>query len=246
MMFIHAIGFAEFAKGSVLCNLFKTNYKHMKAFIIILSFFISFQLFAQEDDWKLWYRFPAQVWEEALPVGNGRLGGMIFGTIERERISLNEETIWSFPFNPVTATSKTQYLIEKQRELIFQGKYKEADELRVQDLDIPEDFDIIEETIAGMYGDGRSIYKPLADLYLHFGSSESIPYDYRRELDIENAVAAVTYKIDEVTYRREVIASHPDQAIVVRLTASEPGKISFSSKMTRRMDLKDDMYRYDA
>jgi len=217
----------------------------MKTTYFILSLFISFQLFAQENNWKLWYRFPAQEWEEALPVGNGRLGGMIFGTIERERISLNEETIWSFPFNPVTATSKTQYLIEKQRELIFQGKYKEADELKVQDLDIPENAKIIVEKIEGMYT-GRSIYKPLADLYLHFGSTESILYDYRRELDIENAVASVFYKIDDVTYKREVIASYPDQAIVVRLTANKPGKISFSSKMTRRVDVKDDMYRYDA
>ncbi|ALJ04507.1 hypothetical protein APS56_04845 [Pseudalgibacter alginicilyticus] len=217
----------------------------MKARFIILLPLISFQLFAQENNFDLWYRFPAQEWEEALPVGNGRLGGMIFGTIEHERISLNEETIWSFPFKPVTATSKTRNLIKKQRELIFEGKYKEADELKVQDLDIPKNAKIIEEQIEGMYT-GRSIYKPLADLYLHFGSTESIPYDYRRDLDIENAVASVTYKIDDVTYRREVIASYPDQAIVVRLTASKPGKISFSSKMTRRVDVKDDMYRYDA
>ena len=216
-----------------------------KILIFILLIVNSIGLWAQGNDWKLWYRYPAQEWEEALPVGNGRLGGMVYGTIDREHISLNEETIWSFPFDPITANSETQYLIKKQRELIFQGKYKEADELKVQDLDIPENAKIIEEQIKDMYT-GRSIYKPLADLYLHFGSTESIPYDYRRELDIENAVATVTYKIDDVTYKREVIASYPDQAIVVRLTADKPGKISFSSKMTRRVDVKDDMYRYDA
>ena len=117
-------------------------------YVLILSLLVAFQTLAQERDEVLWYRYPAREWEEALPVGNGRLGGMIFGTIDRERISLNEETIWSFPFKPVTATSETQYLIKKQRELIFQGKYKEADKLKVQDLDIPRDV-ILKEQIEG-------------------------------------------------------------------------------------------------
>ena len=204
-----------------------------------------YNLKEESNNCKLWYRYPAQEWEEALPVGNGRLGGMIFGTVDREKISLNEETIWSFEAKPVTATSTTQYLLAEKRKLIFEGKYKEADQLKLEDIIIPGNATIVNENIKGMLG-GRSIYKPLADLYLHFGSSESIPYDYRRELNIENAIASVTYKIDEVTYKREVFASFPDQAIVIRITANKPGKISFSSSMTRRTDVKDDMYRYDA
>ncbi len=217
----------------------------MRKLFFIIGLLPCLNLSSQDNDWKLWYRYPANEWEEALPVGNGRLGGMIFGGIERERISLNEESIWSFPFKPVMASSKTQYLIEGQRKLIYEGKYLEADQLAVDEIELPENATIIEREIEDMYT-GRSIYKPLADLYLHFGSTESIPTDYKRELDIESAVSTVTYKIDEVTYTREVIASYPDQAIVVRLTADKPGMISFSSKMTRRVDVKDDMYRYDA
>ncbi len=198
-----------------------------------------------QQEWKIWHRYPAREWEEALPVGNGRLGAMIYGGIDREHISLNEETIWSFEANPVIATSKTQYLMKRQRELIFEGRYKEADELKLQDVQIPKGTKVKEEKIDGMLS-GRSIYKPLADLYLHFGSTESMPSDYRRELDLDRAVSTITYKIDGVTYRREVFSSFPDQVIVVRITADRPGKISFSSKMTHRVDVKDDMYRYDA
>lgn len=231
------------AKAGLDSHIKKANM--LRTTSIIFYSLISFMTQAQVSDRELWYRFPAREWEEALPVGNGRMGGMVFGGIDRERISLNEETIWSFPFKPVKATSKTQLLIEKQRELIFQGKYAEADRLSLEDLEIPEGFELVEKEIEGMYT-GRSIYKPLADLYLHFGSSESIPYDYKRSLDITNAVATVTYKVDDVTFKREIIASYPDQAIIVRLTADKPGKISVSSKMTRRVDVKDDMYRYDA
>ena len=217
----------------------------MKIKFIIVTLLISLQLSAQENDWKLWYNFPAREWEEALPIGNGNLGGMVFGTIERERISLNEETIWSFEAKPVTAYSKTQYLQEAKRKLFFEGKYKEADRLKQKDVKIPDNVTLIKEKVDGMLR-GRSIYKPLADLYLHFGSSKSKPYDYKRYLDIEKAITSVTYKIDDVTYKREFFASYPDQAIIIRITADKPGKISFSSDMTRRVDVKDDMYRYDA
>lgn len=212
--------------------------------LCLLLHFFTIPCIAQQE-WKIWHRYPAREWEEALPVGNGRLGAMIYGGIDREQISLNEETIWSFEANPVIATSKTQYLMKRQRELIFEGKYKEADELKLHDVQIPRGTKVKEEKIDGMLS-GRSIYKPLADLYLHFGSTESLPSDYRRELDLDRAVSTVTYKIDGVTYRREVFSSFPDQVIVVRITADRPGKISFSSKMTHRVDVKDDMYRYDA
>ncbi|MDG2357396.1 MAG: glycoside hydrolase family 95 protein [Polaribacter sp.] len=217
----------------------------MKTKLILTILFFSLQLSAQNNDWKLWYSFPAREWEEALPIGNGSLGGMVFGTIERERISLNEETIWSFEAKPVTAYSKTQYLQEAKRKLFFEGKNKEADKLKQKDVKIPDNVTLIKEKVDGMLR-GRSIYKPLADLYLHFGSSKSKPYDYKRDLDIEKAITSVNYKIDDVTYTREFFASYPDQAIIIRITADKPGKISFSSDMTRRVDVKDDMYRYDA
>ncbi|WP_430813839.1 glycoside hydrolase family 95 protein [Carboxylicivirga sp. RSCT41] len=224
----------------------------MKHRIIFFYLLFTFPLFAQtseenekSDDWKLWYRFPAREWEEALPVGNGHMGGMVYGGIDREHIALNEETIWSFPFQQVELNSRKQILIQEQRKLILEGKYEEAKKLKWNKLEIPDDFEVIKEKPEG-FVTGRSIYKPLADLYLHFGSTSSLPYDYKRELDIENAVARVTYKVDDVTFKREVIASYPDKAIVVRLTASKPGQISVSSKMTRRVDVKDDMYRYDA
>ena len=197
------------------------------------------------NEWKLWYRHPARDWEEALPVGNGRIGGMVFGGIDRERISLNEESIWCGKAKPKMASSVNQEVIKQQQLLLLQGKYAEAAKLNANNVKLPENFKRREELVPGTSGD-RHIYKPLADLYLHFGSTRDVPTDYRRELDLDRAVATVTYRVGDVTYQREVFCSYPDQVLVVRVTADKPGMVSFNSKMTRRTDVKADMYRYDA
>ncbi|AQQ72493.1 Trehalose and maltose hydrolases (possible phosphorylases) [Limihaloglobus sulfuriphilus] len=210
-----------------------------------VSFFFLMPASAFARDWKLWYRYPAREWEEALPVGNGRIGGMVFGGIDRERISLNEESIWSGTPVPKEATNVHQLVIKKQRELYFAGKPHEAKKVNTSNVEISPDFDVRKEKIEGT-SRSRHIYKPLADLYLHFGSTRELPSDYYRDLDLDRAVATVKYNSAGINYTREVFCSHPDQVMVVRVTADKPGQISFNTKMTRRIDVKADMYRYDA
>ena len=211
---------------------------------ITVSVLLLVILTASSQDYKLWYKYPAREWEEALPVGNGRLGAMVYGGIDRECISLNEETIWGFDSKTAVADPNNRYLLEAKRKLIFEGKYKEADKLKLSDLTIPEDKKLPLKEIKGMLT-GADTYKPLADLFLHFKSTEAIPSDYRRELSLDKAISTVTYKMGDVTYKRETFASYPDQAIVIKISSDRPGKVSFSSKMTSRTDVKDDMYRYD-
>jgi alpha-L-fucosidase 2 len=165
---------------------------------------------------KLWYRQAAEKWTEALPVGNGRLGAMVFGKTGEERIQLNEDTVWTGgPYDPSNPDARAA-LPEVQR-LVFEGKYMMAQYLfGLRMMGRPHD---------------QMKYQPLGDLYLTFLGHEAAA-DYRRELDLDSAVAAVTYRVGDVTFTREVFASPIDQVIVVRLTADRPGSISFSARLT--------------
>ena len=154
----------------------------------------------------LFYRQPAKEWVEALPVGNGRLGGMVFGGVPAERIQLNEDTFWSGgPYDPINDEA-LQYL-PKVRQLILEGRYKEAQDLADQKL----------------MGRPRHLqaYQPLGDLRFVMDGHDQ-PTDYRRELDLDRAVVRVRYRIGDTTFTREVFSSAPDQSIVVRLTAEGP------------------------
>jgi len=213
--------------------------------VAVILLFLGMPQLAAGKDWVMWYRHPARDWEEALPVGNGRIGGMVFGGIDRERISLNEESIWSGSPKLKKASSVHQQVIRQQQALLFEGKYKEVSQINAGNIELPEGFRVYEEIVEGTSGN-RHIYKPLADLYLHFGSTREVPTDYQRKLDLDRAVATVEYKVGDVTYKREVFCSFPDQVLVVRVTSDKPGMVSFNSKMTRRIDVKADMYRYDA
>ena len=157
----------------------------------------------------LFYRQPAKEWVEALPVGNGRLGGMVFGGVPAERIQLNEDTFWSGgPYDP-TNDEALEYL-PKVRQLLWEGRYKEAQDLADQKL----------------MGRPRHLqaYQPVGDLRLVLEGHEQ-PVDYRRELDLDRAVVRVRYRIGDTTFTREVFSSAPDQVIVVRLTADGPAKL---------------------
>ena len=159
----------------------------------------------------LFYRKPAKEWVEALPIGNGRLGGMVFGGVPSERIQLNEDTFWSGgTYDPISSEA-LQYL-PKVRELIREGRYKEAQDLADQKL----------------MGRPRHLqaYQPLGDLWLVVEGHDS-PGDYRRELDLDRAIVRVRYRIGDTTFTREVFSSAPDQSIVVRLTADRPAQIRF-------------------
>ncbi|MBS1603001.1 MAG: glycoside hydrolase family 95 protein [Bacteroidetes bacterium] len=171
----------------------------------------------QEKELKLWYRQPAgSRWENALPVGNGRLGAMVYGNVELENIQLNEHTLWSGSPNRNDYPEMLTALPEARR-LIFEGKQAEAQKF-------------LEQSVKFSRSSGQ-IFEPLGSLRLAFDGQENFT-DYRRELDICRGVATTTYVVDGVRYTREVLASLPDRVVVVRLTASRPGALSFRTYYT--------------
>ncbi|PKQ64124.1 alpha-L-fucosidase [Labilibaculum manganireducens] len=167
-----------------------------------------------ESKLKLWYIKPAKIWEEALPIGNGRLGAMVYGGTVEETIQFNEETVWAGePGNNILPAVK-DYLPEI-RQLIFEGKYKEAQQLA--DKYLPRRTK--EDNNYGM------CYQPVGNLQIVFPDNHDIT-DYYRDLDISKAVASVEYKTKGVTYRREVISSLADNIIAVEITADKPSSVS--------------------
>ncbi len=193
----------------------------------------------------LWYDRPAQYWEEALPVGNGRIGAMVFGGVHREHIQLNEETIWSGAPTPKLADPTFREKLRRQRELIFAGKFSAADNFKLTDaekraLNLGEP-----RTIPGT-STARHVYQPLGDLFLHFDHGTAREENYRRELNLDTAVVTTRYTAGGVTFTREVFSSFPANALVTRVTADRPGALSFAATLDYRRDVKDDMYRYDA
>jgi alpha-L-fucosidase 2 len=164
---------------------------------------------------RLWYTQPGTEWREALPIGNGRLGAMVYGGIEREHLQLNEDTLWSG--GPHCYDNPDAYgHLATVRELLERGKYAEAEATAEQMLGIPK---------------YQQAYMPLGDLFLDFPQGEE-PSDYRRELNLQNAISTVTYRIGNARFKRQVFASHPDQAIVIRLECDTPGRITFDLSMT--------------
>lgn len=161
---------------------------------------------------KLQYNSPAIYWTEALPVGNGRLGAMIFGGVESERIQLNEDTLWSGYPKDGTNPNALEAL-PKVRELVAQGKYGEADRLSAQ-----------------MQGPFTQSYLPFGDLRL-FMEHGNLSRSYQRSLNLENGIASVAYEIGGVKYTREILASHPDQLVVMRLQCDHAGLLSFRAKL---------------
>jgi alpha-L-fucosidase 2 len=166
-------------------------------------------------DLKLWYHQPAQEWTQALPVGNGRLGTMVFGGTEHERLQFNEETLWTGQPREYHHDGAVEYL-PIVRKLLFEGKQRQAEELAAEHMmSVPL---------------RQEKYQPFGDLHLHLPSHDKAS-DYRRELDIDAGIARVHYHIGEVTFTREVFSSFPDQVIVVHLTCSEPGQLTFTAMM---------------
>lgn len=168
-----------------------------------------------EEPLSLWYRRPAGKWVEALPIGNGRLGAMVFGRIERERIQLNEDTLWAGgPYDPNNAHARAA--LPAARRLIFDGQYAEAEKL------------IGKEMMATPLR--QMPYEPLGDLWLTFDPMNSVK-NYRRDLNLDTAIASVTYVAGDVTFRREAFSSPVNQVIVIRLSADKPGQVSFVAGM---------------
>ena len=170
---------------------------------------------APPDSLTLWYTQPATEWTEALPIGNGRLGAMVYGGIEQEHLQLNEDTLWSG--GPHCYDNPDAYgHLATVRELLERGEYAEAEATAEKMLGIHK---------------YQQAYMPLGDLFLDFPKGEE-PSDYHRELNLQNAVSTVTYRIGNARFTRRVFASHPDQAIVIRLECDTPGRITFDLSMT--------------
>jgi alpha-L-fucosidase 2 len=162
---------------------------------------------------KLWYPRPAEKWVEALPIGNGRLGAMVFGGVDKELLQLNEGSLWSgAPKDWNNPDAKDA--LPLVRELAASGRYVEADRAAKR-----------------MQGPFTQSYLPLGDLRLRM-SHGGRATEYRRELDLDTATATTRYSIAGVTYSREVFASYPDEVIVVRITASQPGHVSFTADLS--------------
>jgi len=163
----------------------------------------------------LWYAQPAAKWIGALPVGNGRLGAMVFGGTANDRINLNEQTIWTGgPYDPTRSVSPEA--LPEIRRLVFAGKHREAEAL-------------FNKSMMGKPVEQMK-YQTLGDLVLEFPGHANVK-DYCRDLDLTTGVAAVSYQVGDRRFRREVFASAPDQVVVVRLTADQPGSINLTAKL---------------
>ncbi|WP_430932161.1 glycoside hydrolase family 95 protein [Saccharicrinis sp. 156] len=193
-----------------------------KRIFAILSIALSLITGTSAQEKILWYDKPAEKWMEALPVGNGRLGAMVFGGIEKETIQLNEESVWAGPPVPENRNGAWKSIAKAQAS-IFNGKYVEADSIMQTDVLSPR--------IAP-----RS-YQTLGNLNMDFqlkGEAEN----YRRELDLDKAIAKTTFTLNGVNYTREVFSSPVDQVIVVKLSADKPKSMSVNLSLDRPADFE--------
>ena len=178
----------------------------VRALLVVL---LSFTHFLQAQELQLWYDRPAATWEEALPVGNGRLGAMIWGRVDEELIQLNEATLWSGGPANLDPNPKAASYLPEIRKALFAEDYTKAHDLT--------------KKLQGLYTES---YAPLGDLVLKMKTGGEFS-KYRRELDLTNAIATTRYSAHGVEYTREIFATAPDQVIVIRLTASKSGALTF-------------------
>ncbi|HLR36935.1 MAG TPA: glycoside hydrolase family 95 protein, partial [Chitinophagaceae bacterium] len=196
----------------------------VKLFIFLgISFCVLFLMTAcsvkQKKDTllKLWYEQPAQKWTEALPVGNGRIGAMVFGGVDTAQFQLNDATLWSgYPKDGNNSHAKE--VLPKVRKALFDGDYAKAQELCKQ-----------------MMGPYVATYLTLGSLYLYFNHSEDSVAGYTRSLNLENALAGVSFKKGNIHYSRQVFSSYPDQLLAIHLEADQEHAISFSTGLNNPM-----------
>ena len=180
--------------------------------LLFITFYLSDQtLFAQQKkDRVLWYKQPAKDWNEALPIGNGRLGAMIFGGVNEELIQLNEATLWTggpVDHNPNPAAP---LYLQAVRDALFRDSINEAINL-----------------LHKIQGPNSQMYQPLGDIILKQQFSGK-PSAYYRDLNISTATSTTRFSVEGVTYTREIFSSAPDQVIIMRLQASKANALNFS------------------
>ena len=189
----------------------------------ILLFYLTFifmsGIFGQNI---LWYEEPAKDWNEALPIGNGRLGGMVFGGILTERVQLNEESIWTGDPSNVTDKPDAYKHLPEVRKLLFDGEYAKAQEITEKEI---------------MAKGNWNMYQMLGNLYLNFENHEDVT-NYKRLLDLDSALAKVEYEADGIMYSREYLVSPVDQVMVMKLTSNSKGALNFSINLERPKDAK--------
>ena len=196
-------------------NLLRNNLKRLVFFVSGIA--IVNIANSQEGLLKLWYDKPAIQWVEALPVGNGRLGAMVFGDPCSETIQLNENTIWAGQPNR-NDNPDARAALPEVRRLIFEDKYQEAQ-------------DLVNRTMISKTSHGMP-YQTACNLKLYFPGHEHYS-GYSRDLDIDKAVITTHYKLNDINYTTEVFASFPDQVIVARIHADKPGSVTFTATMDR-------------
>jgi alpha-L-fucosidase 2 len=162
--------------------------------------------------WTLWYAQPAARWLEALPIGNGRLGAMVFGGVERERLALNESTVWSGSPSDRHDNPEAKEHLQEIRQLFFNGKFIEAR-------------DLCAKYVLGRR-DSYGTHLPMADLLLEIKHANGAVGDYRRLLDLEAATARVEYSVNGVRFTREALVSNPDNVLVMHLASEKAGQLA--------------------
>lgn len=180
---------------------------------LLLGITLSCTPIEENTQLSLWYEQPADEWMKALPLGNGRLGALVYGGIETETIALNEVSMWSGQPDPEQELSCGKEQLAKIRQLFFSGKLEDGNRLATQYLSgQPHSF---------------GSHLPVGDLKLTFDNPPADISSYHRELDIANALAHVSYQSDGITYKREYFCSNPDNILVIRLTADKKASLSF-------------------
>lgn len=192
---------------------------------IVFSFFLltisATAMFADNhpSSLKLWYNKPARQWVDALPIGNGRMGAMIFGNVQEDRLQLNEETIWTKRDEHTDKPDGRKH-IKEIRSLLFAREYEKAENL------------VREYLLSERMPNSTNTYQTLGDLTLTFTNHETF-HNYQRELDINTAIASISYHSKGVNFTREYFSSHPANATIVKLSADQKGQISFTAQLSR-------------
>jgi len=184
------------------------------ALVLVAATALNVAVRAADSGPKLTYDKPATKWTEALPLGNGRIGAMVFGGTDDERLQINESTLWGGGPHNYTNPGAYTHLAEI-RQLIFAGKVDEAEKLS-----------------GTLMGQPKMLmpYQPFCDVRLHFPGHDQAT-EYRRELHLGDAIAETVYKAGSANFSREAFVSYPDQVLVVRITASQPGQVAFNAGM---------------
>ena len=222
----------------------KKHFIKTVSLIAFIAFVLAINLPASAADrLELWYDRPASNWNEALPVGNGRMGAMVFGGVTDEHLQFNESTLWTgspheyqhegaVKFLPALRAlcNESRALWIEAEELDKQGKKAEADEKRNLSRAKQKEGEDIGRKEFMSVPIGQMMYQAFGDVRLNF-STHTNATDYRRSLDLNTATASVSYRVGDATFTRECFATFPDKVIVWRVTADQPGRVSFTAQL---------------